>query len=186
MTLELTMQSMYDAYPALYKERADCLNQLFCVLGNGYGWHGGELVDAPCHGDRDHEPPERAELARLKSLLVDGKAFQHKILTEKQETLLGAEVLGVPVNPDRLARCRDVPRPRRPRKDRWYFRTKTSQDATWTVELYRDYVPLWNVPADVRPDWLAGIAECKAMLLEDGIITREDMATVPGSGRCAP
>ena len=45
MTVELTMQAMYDHFPGLFKERADCLNHLFCTTGNGYDWIDGELVD---------------------------------------------------------------------------------------------------------------------------------------------
>ena len=38
MNVELTIQSMFDDYPTLFKDRADCLNHLFCVIGNGYEW----------------------------------------------------------------------------------------------------------------------------------------------------
>lgn len=44
MTLEETIQEMYDNYPMLFQERKECLNQLFCVIGNGYDWINGELI----------------------------------------------------------------------------------------------------------------------------------------------
>lgn len=45
MTAENTIQWMMDFYPDLYPTRKHCLNQLFCVIGNGYKWINGELVD---------------------------------------------------------------------------------------------------------------------------------------------
>jgi len=45
MTAENTIQWMMDFYPELYPTRKHCLNQLFCVIGNGYKWINGELVD---------------------------------------------------------------------------------------------------------------------------------------------
>ena len=44
MRAEDTLQFMMDFYPDLYKNRKDCLNQLFCIIGNGYEWVNGELV----------------------------------------------------------------------------------------------------------------------------------------------
>lgn len=46
MTAENTIQWMMDFYPDIYPTRKHCLNQLFCVIGNGYKWINGELVDA--------------------------------------------------------------------------------------------------------------------------------------------
>lgn len=45
MTAENTIQWMMDFYPDIYPTRKHCLNQLFCVIGNGYKWKHGELVD---------------------------------------------------------------------------------------------------------------------------------------------
>ena len=45
MNVELTIQDCFDNYPGLFKERVDVLNHLFCVIGNGYDWKNGELVD---------------------------------------------------------------------------------------------------------------------------------------------
>lgn len=63
MTFEKTLQSMFDHYPGLFQERSDCLDHLFCVIGNGFEWVNGELVDG------DIKPP--------KHKLVNRKATQH-------------------------------------------------------------------------------------------------------------
>lgn len=46
MTAENTIQWMMDFYPEIYPTRKHCLNQLFCVIGNGYKWKNGELIDS--------------------------------------------------------------------------------------------------------------------------------------------
>lgn len=45
MRAEDTLQYMADFYPDIFPTRKHCLNQLFCVIGNGYKWINGELVD---------------------------------------------------------------------------------------------------------------------------------------------
>lgn len=45
MRAEDTLQYMADFYPKLFPTRKHALNQLFCVIGNGYDWVNGELVD---------------------------------------------------------------------------------------------------------------------------------------------
>lgn len=45
MRSEDTMQFMMDFYPDIFPTRKHCLNHLFCVIGNGYEWINGELVN---------------------------------------------------------------------------------------------------------------------------------------------
>ena len=44
MKPERTLQKMYDEYPKLFPTRQQALDHLFCVIGNGYSWHKGEIV----------------------------------------------------------------------------------------------------------------------------------------------
>jgi hypothetical protein len=44
MKLEETIQQAFDYYPSLFQKRQQVLDQLFCVIGNGYDWHNGELI----------------------------------------------------------------------------------------------------------------------------------------------
>ena len=82
MNVELTIQDMFDNYPGIFKERSDCLNHLFCVIGNGYDWYKGELVSV-CE---ETDPP-----AKLIANLVDGKAFQHNKLSLREESIYYAK-----------------------------------------------------------------------------------------------
>lgn len=45
MKFEETIQTMFDVYPDLFQYRYEALNQLFCVIGNGFDWINGQLVD---------------------------------------------------------------------------------------------------------------------------------------------
>ena len=45
MRAEEELQFMSDFYPDVFPTRKHCLNHLFCVIGNGYKWVNGELVD---------------------------------------------------------------------------------------------------------------------------------------------
>lgn len=45
MKAEATLQFMADFYPRIFPTRKHALNQLFCVIGNGFDWVDGELVD---------------------------------------------------------------------------------------------------------------------------------------------
>lgn len=160
MTLERTIQSMFDHYPLIFQTRADCLNHLFCVLGSGYYWRDGELVE-----DGAREPVNE---------LVSGRASQRTPLTARSVTILRAraraEDSGETLDETAFANLPNDPIPSRPRRERWYFiRRDAAGDERF--DLLEEFVPLWHVPDDVRPDWRAGVDECLAMLREDGILT---------------
>lgn len=44
MTLEKTIQRMFNESPMLFRNRNECLNYLFFIIGNGYKWIGCELI----------------------------------------------------------------------------------------------------------------------------------------------
>ena len=165
MTLEKTIQSMFDHFPFLFQDRADCLNHLFCVLGNEYEWVDGELIK-----DENREPIHD---------LVDGKAHQHQVLTARSAAVLRARIHAAQtrttVDETKFANLPDTPPPRQPRRERWYFVHRQNKNGPETIDLYKAYVPLWNVPTDVKPDWLTGVQECLDMLIEDGVVAESDI-----------
>lgn len=164
MTLELTMQAMFNEQPTLFKERADCLNHLFCTIGNGYKWVDGELVDGVY---------KKTEVRELKKYLVDGKAFQHNKMSLRDALACCWESTMKDIKekfPDvfdeiEAARKKSIAKEpddvyhERERKYRWYF---------YLGGYCTEYAYLFNYPENIKPDWLAGIEECKAMLREDG------------------
>lgn len=83
MNVELTIQEMFDSDPELFKERADCLDHLFCTIGNGYEWVNGELI-----ADGGHDVLTKEDIANLTSRLVNGKAHQYNKLSLRAESQL--------------------------------------------------------------------------------------------------
>ena len=54
MTVETTVQEMFDRYPLMYSTREECFDHLFCTIGNGYEWKRGQLVYRDS-GDPDYD-----------------------------------------------------------------------------------------------------------------------------------
>lgn len=166
MKLELTIQSMFDEYPTLFKERSDCLDHLFCTIGNGYHWKNGELVS----NDDDYTSDD---ISKWQNHLVNGKAYQHNKLSlraeaihyanerKKEDAPLPPSIQAIFDKADEkyFARLPDDVYHKRERKYRWYF---------YLGGYCTRYAKLFNFPEDIKPDWLAGIEECKQMLIEDG------------------
>lgn len=156
MKLELTIQEMFDRYPGLFKERSDCLNHLFCEIGNGYKWADGELV---CIGYDAHESNQSC----LNSRLINGKAHQYNKLSLRAEAIHyfndGEEKEMDEFHKKYFASLPDDVYHKRERKYRWCF---------YLSGYCTNFAYLFNYPSDIKADWLAGIEECKAMLIEDG------------------
>lgn len=170
MKLELTIQSMFDEYPTLFKERSDCLDHLFCTIGNGYHWSNGELCD---------NDDEGIDVKHLESNLVNGKAYQHNKLSLRAESQLYEEQRIAEgwyeeyhkkypdevidnlkeIRQNTIMKMPDDVYHKRPRDKRWSF---------YLSGYCTQYAYLFNYPSNIKPDWLAGIEECKAMLIEDG------------------
>jgi hypothetical protein len=172
MTFEVTIQTMYDAYPEFFKERADCLNHLFCTLGNGWEWKNGQLVSS----DKEYK---KFKVRELKTRFVNGKAHQHNLMSLRDVavsfTLKGFldRTTENTLDADKIDSIKQVLYEHyakegyaddkyyeKPRNERWYFAIAN--------DWYAEYVPLFNIPKNIKPDWLAGIEECKAMIREDG------------------
>ena len=178
MNVELTIQDCFDRYPALFKERADVLNQLFCTNGCGYEWVNGELVDYQ---------RSTTEIARLQTRLVDGKAHQYNKLSLRAEAKYYHEFR---TKNDMYSDCSDEMRKRLEALDEEYFNSlpddvyyKKSRKYRWYfyidipgrehIDLHEKYVHLFNYPDDIKPDWKNAIEECRQLLIEDGYVLPE-------------
>lgn len=176
MTLELTIQAMFDKYPGLFKERSDCLDQLFICIGNGYKWINGELVS-------NDEAYTKANKKELESHLVNNKAFQHNKLSLRAECEYYRNMRIAEGKPDlftdiytpeeleamhqkHLLSLPDDVYHKQPRRERWYCYRK-DKDGNEDVYLSKEYMKLYNYPKDIKSDWLAGIEETKQLLRED-------------------
>lgn len=165
MNLELTIQHMFDEYPSLFVTRKDCLNHLFCVIGNGYSWNEkGEL-------ESNHLLEDNIDIETLKSHLVNGKAYQHNpILNEKQLSLYYASTAKTKKDSDFWLRNaekesteNELVRGNISGRKMWYFCHPISGETV----LYKEFAYIWNLPENIAPDWLDAVNECKKLLAID-------------------
>lgn len=87
MRVEDTLQYMADFYPDIFPTRKHCLNHLFCVIGNGYEWINGELVDDDSKYKKRYKlikPIKKAEFEREENWYQMNKFY--KTLYELDET----------------------------------------------------------------------------------------------------
>lgn len=85
MKVEDTIQYLYDNHPSLFQERWQCLNHLFCVIGNGYEWENGELV-TKCANTKKYKP----------KLNHEGRAVQRKV---EDQTMGGLKEVNISFYP---------------------------------------------------------------------------------------
>lgn len=158
MTVETTIQQMFDEYPDLFSTRQECYDFLFCVIGNGYEWKRGQIVRiGDGEEDRNIQMWEHMDYADLQdkweSTGIKPKAVQSEMnIVEKRKRDEGLHNFKREIDlEDGLP---DIG-PYDPEKHHWY--------------PICEYSLINNVPKDIRPDWAAALEECKEMLRKDGI-----------------
>ena len=142
MTVETTVQEMFDRYPLMYSTREECFDHLFCTIGNGYEWKWGQLVYRD-RGDPDYDEEYERKLneddyARKRR----GRASQSKKNIEAKR-----------------------------KRDSLFVRAgilKSVGAHSW-YPLSRRYSRLFTIPDDAKADWKAAVEECKRMLEKDGV-----------------
>lgn len=80
MRAEEQLQYMADFYPSTFPTRKHALDQLFCVIGNGFDWANVELVD----GDNKYEKRYKLTEPITKAEFPNEEIWnqQHKFFTE--------------------------------------------------------------------------------------------------------
>lgn len=143
MKLEQQIQTMYEEYPELFQTRKQCLDHLFCVVGNSYEWVNGELVHYDCvNRTFDNEFMfELDENSKSKEPISFDEWFEKRV-----EAL--NELLEIFPDDDNIKRNIE--------RYQWY-------------PLSKKYSYLYNYPKDIKEDWLNGIEETKRLLKEDGV-----------------
>ena len=66
MRAEDTLQYMADFYPDIFHTRKHALDHLFCVIGNGYEWVNGELVDNDNEYEKRYKLRKQIKKAKFK------------------------------------------------------------------------------------------------------------------------
>lgn len=144
MTAENTMQWMMDFYSSIYPTRKHCLNQLFCVIGNGYKWENGELVERTSEVASRYKMIGKVEKAKgsLEDMWYAGYAREEAFEKELIKVIGKEEYEKDPV--------------RRHYTFEWYPVCSSSF--------------VLNYPEDITFDWRRVLEECKLLLIEDGIL----------------
>ena len=145
MTVEATVQEMFDKYPQLFSTREECFDHLFCTIGNGYEWKWGQLV---YHEKCDPDWDEEAEKERNE----DDYAKSHMKACQSKENIEA----------------------KKKREELWVKHGMLDKvDGHCWYPLSKKYSRLFTIPIDAKEDWKAAVEECKKMLEKDGIDWRK-------------
>lgn len=174
MKFEETIQYLFDNYPSIYQERWEVLNQLFCVIGNGYEWKNGELVYYdeedlkvyPIILDENGKAKLREDKIKEKALEYF-EEFKVKNIKERQKWIkkgLEDEDLEdmYPLNEDKLM------------KKAMDFATGNSLRKLKMMSSEIKFYPLsehsaiFTIPDDIKHDWIEGVEEVVKLILEHG------------------
>lgn len=170
MKFEETVQCCYDCYPSLFAFRWEVLAHLFCAYGdggNGYRWHNGELVSLGDERDRLYVP-RLQEGEQASQPLEHLKEELRKYYTEIFENMNMRQYIE-----REIEFARDFPDfPR----EVLSYEERLEQEVEKDIEVRRkinfslltDSCAMFNIPDDVKPDWLEGIKETVSLILEHG------------------
>ena len=140
MTVESTVQELFDKYPLMFSTREECFDHLFCTIGNGYMWKWGQLIYISDNEDFDGE--------EAKKWNDDDYAVEHPRASQSEKNL----------------------EDRRKHDELYVKHgfIKKVGEHHW-YPLSKRYSRLFTIPADAREDWKAAVEECKRMLEKDGV-----------------
>ena len=155
MKPERTLQMMYNDYPHLFPTRQRALNHLFCVIGNGYEWKNGELVDDEYEYFDNDVDDEYEYFDNESDIISKSPMTEEEYEVQHQKWIEDKVELKCSIN-------------------KGLTREKALKV---TLENYHKWYPIskkfsfiCNLPNDITPEWKALADECKEMLKKDGII----------------
>jgi hypothetical protein len=145
MTVETTLQDMFDRFPTLFATRQECFNHLFMTVGCGYDWMFGQLVISGQYNKEIHEKDYLNPKVVKAEQSIENIEMKNKMDREMHEfnRMEALEEDDVDIGPYD------------PNKRHWSEITTSSN--------------ILDVPDDIKPDWKAAVEECKAMLKSDNV-----------------
>lgn len=151
MRAEDTLQYLMDFYGDLYPTRKHALDYLFCVIGNGFEWKNGELMTRCEYLDRwqPRKPIEHAEPSKLISNIYASRLERYNRMKEREDGKKGEASL-----------------------KRLEFLLNYDPNQKWSPLC--EYSKIFNIPDDIKPDWLELVNETKELLKQDGIDIEEE------------
>lgn len=145
MTVADTFWQAFNLYPSLFQTRADVINHLFFVIGNGYRWSNGELID-----DDPAMTLEQITETRIARALKNfsGVEFRQSV----------ARILGDPVPTEEEALEEQL-------NKEFAHKVGPIKGKPRIYYPVCGYSEICNVPNDVRPDWLRLAREACRLLI---------------------
>lgn len=154
MTLKNTIKKMLLEYPTLYQDRAQCLNQLFCVNGNGYEWIKGQLVDE--YQDHRYKRDKEVDIALQEGfdILIDSIVYNNSDTSLSIPQYVQRSLLEKYRQQRALANLDKIIQP------------GFHQFIQAGYEFYPlcEYAKIMNLPTDIKQDWLDGAKETLQLL----------------------
>lgn len=149
MDYENTKRFMMRTYPGLFPYEEDVLDHLFFVIGNGYRWEGGELVDKL---DPSQHSEEEA-IASAKELMRKFHRDEIKYSHSKKMRSYHKEMLREIDDPnyEEIERQRSLKR-----RERESEECALLPDGRRVAKIYPvcEYSKIVTVPNNVTPSWL--------------------------------
>jgi len=131
-----TIDRMMRLYPDLFPTELHCLDQLFLVIGNGYYWEDGQLVNRFERTDDE--------------VISERELFDQEMAQSRAELVEALEKMNDQVMADRiLSIMEELHAPAR----------------LCLYTICREYSKVFRVPDDVEPDWLAAAYKAIGMVL---------------------
>jgi hypothetical protein len=145
MTVETTLQDMFDGCPTLFATRQECFNHLFLIVGCGYDWMFGQLVKSGQYNKEIHDEDYLNPKVVKAEQSIENIEMKNKMDREMHEFLReeNLEEDGIDIGPYD------------PNKRHWSEITTNSN--------------ILSIPDDIKPDWKAAVEECMAMLKADNV-----------------
>lgn len=148
MTVETTLQDMYDNFPTLFSNRQECYDHLFCTNGNGCTWKWGQIVE-DVYGLKDMEEIHANDYKNPKT----SKAKQsEENIKMKQDMDRGIHNC---LREGDIEDGKEDPGEYDPNKHHWY--------------PLCEYALLFEIPSVIKPDWFEATKECLQALKRDKV-----------------
>ncbi len=151
MTFLSTVTKMIEEYPELFPTRLEAMDHLLNVIGNGYEWVNGELVESyvmspeeKAYNDKRHQD-HIDEMLKAAQALPDAGFMKEWLLDYARAENARANAATVAAT-----------------------KVETLVDDRTFYPLC-EYSAIRRVPLDVKPDWAEAIAEMTEILAKHGI-----------------
>lgn len=173
MKLEQTIQMCLDKHAPTFENRKQVLIHLFISFGTGFEWKNGELINTMDDGwkkftgklgedgkAKQFKSIENVALKLTYESLIQDNAFEIPTSYEKFIVRINGlkkelEVKGLTLENTILSESIKMIKILRESHEK-YMKSRIS----------RKHSPIFNVPADIKQDWIEGIAEMKEIAKE--------------------